>query len=802
MPKESFFITKEFDRYVVMTVLHRFWWIPLLTLSVSIVTAFFYLRYTMPVYESGAIIQLETTDKAKELLNVENLNDVESNFNSNIELMKSQLIFEEAIQKLNINVSLFQKGNVLTEEKYLSSLFIVQPYELRDSNLVNVPINLVFEKPYDKVELNYNFGGKEWRYSRKIGEHIKTKHFDIVVKIPSINALEKIDSGDEFFFTFNSVKSLSSKFLPNLSVVPLDRSAKTVMVRFAGFQPVFCKDIVFSVINSFFAYDLKTKKKGSENILKFIDVQLDSLSVELKASKDNLMDFQRSSKLMNPEDATPTGLSSEIEEIQDEILLIDSEQESLRVMLDKINKDPKRLDVYRLLPEMLGKSYENSVSPLIQDLQDLLEKKEDLLFLVTEENPEIASINLKVDTKIETIRKSVAIIQNRLSNQRSILYQKLGEIQSKLFDIPEKKLEYNRLKNIQDLNEKYFTLLTEKKVIYAISDAGFSSKNRILAKPEVVFTPIAPNAQMIYSGFVGMGFALGLMFLFIKYVRFNEINFIDDLKGILPEKVSYVGTVPLLKDAMEFSELIVHEKPKSIITESFRTIRTNFNFISNNYKTVAISSSISGEGKTFVALNSAAVIAMSGKKTILIDLDLRKPKVHLAMRTDNSVGMSNAISKDKKWQDCTYNSDVPNLDFISAGPIPPNPSELILSDDFNQIIEEMKEVYDVIVMDNPPVGVVSDGVAVLAKADIPVYVFKSQYSKRIFANRVKELMDIQQVSKLCIVLNGVQAVKRGYGYAYSYGYSYGYGYGYGYGGYFSDEAPEKKSILQRIFKRK
>ncbi len=202
--------------------------------------------------------------------------------------------------------------------------------------------------------------------------------------------------------------------------------------------------------------------------------------------------------------------------------------------------------------------------------------------------------------------------------------------------------------------------------------------------------------------------------------------------------------------------------------------------------------------QTFIALNTAAVIAMSGKKTILLDLDLRKPKVHLAMQTDNTVGMSNAIIKEKDWRDCVFTSKVENLDFISAGPLPPNPSELIMSASFKKIVEELKEEYDVIVMDNPPVGVVSDGVGLLSEADIPLYVFKSQYSKRIFAERVQELIEIQKVTKLSVVLNGVVAAKRGYG--YGYGYNYGYGYGYG-AGYYTDDEEKKKTIFERIFRK-
>jgi capsular exopolysaccharide synthesis family protein len=190
-----------------------------------------------------------------------------------------------------------------------------------------------------------------------------------------------------------------------------------------------------------------------------------------------------------------------------------------------------------------------------------------------------------------------------------------------------------------------------------------------------------------------------------------------------------------------------------------------------------------------VALNLSAIIAMTSKKTVLIDLDLRKPKIHVAMKVANDIGISNAIIGQVKWQECVKQSGVGNLDFISAGAIPPNPSELVLSDELANIIEEMKKVYDVIVFDNPPVGVVSDGVHLLAHVDVPIYVFKANYSQRNFAERVEELVGIQKIKKLNIIMNGVVGNRKSYGYGYGYSNNYGY----------YEEAKPKKSLLKRIF---
>jgi capsular exopolysaccharide synthesis family protein len=184
---------------------------------------------------------------------------------------------------------------------------------------------------------------------------------------------------------------------------------------------------------------------------------------------------------------------------------------------------------------------------------------------------------------------------------------------------------------------------------------------------------------------------------------------------------------------------------------------------------------------------------MSGKKTILLDLDLRKPKVHLGLNTNNNFGMSGLIINKFKLEQCIQHSSIENLDFITAGPIPPNPSELLLSDRFKEIVDELKQIYDVIIMDNPPIGLVSDGIKNLTEADIPIYVFKSHYSKRNFAFRVKELFEMQQLNQLNVILNGVQTSKRSSAYGYGYGYNYGYGY------YEGDSEIEKGNLLKRVW---
>ncbi|HNS41969.1 MAG TPA: polysaccharide biosynthesis tyrosine autokinase [Taishania sp.] len=774
--KNSFFINKTFDPLLFRTVLRRsWWWIPLL-MVVFFTFAKLYLRYTKPIYESELLLQLENEDNAKNVLDIENVNTKKDVFYSDIELLKSELLFSNVLQSLGMNVSVFYKGKFLTEEKYKSGSLHIVPFELKDSSLCDVPIYLNFEN--GKIKLKY-WLGKENVISGKLDEHIKNDHFDIVIKSDNIENLKEEIAENEVYFIFNNKQSLIDRFIVNLGVLPVDERARTVLINFRGDNPRICHDVTLAVANTFINYSNKAKKQSSESILSFIDMQLDSLTSELKKSKDSLMNFQREVNLGNPETEDVT-ITSDVTKFQDELFAIEEETVTLQSIHKRLMENPNRLDVYRILPELMGKSYESAIAGHIESLHTLLEEKEEILFRLTPESSEIKRMDKKISEKTKQILRSVEAIEMRLKAKRKMLQGKLGELESEYASLPGKKMEYNRLKNIQDLNEKYFQLLTEKKVQYAISDAGFSSQNRILKSPSISGTPVEPKPRLVYSVFILLGFIIGVGILFFIYVSFNEINLLQDLQSILPQKATILGGVPQTKFALEHSQIVVTKSPKSMMSEALRKIRVNLNYIHPNYKTIAISSSISGEGKTFVALNLAGIISMTGKKTIILDLDMRKPKVHLAFNLQNDNGMSNLII-DKITLDEAIHKDVEhNLDVITSGPIPPNPSELLLSKNFKKLVEELKTKYDVVIIDNPPIGLVSDGIQILSEADIPIYVFKSQYSKRNFANRIKELFELKQIDSLNVILNGVAYTKQN-----MYGYGYGYGYG-DYGGYVDD----------------
>jgi capsular exopolysaccharide synthesis family protein len=342
-----------------------------------------------------------------------------------------------------------------------------------------------------------------------------------------------------------------------------------------------------------------------------------------------------------------------------------------------------------------------------------------------------------------------------------------------------------------------YTQAFDKKIEFEIAKAATVPSFRVLSPPAISKTPIYPIKSSVYSYGLGLAFVLSIILVIIQYFLHNTIDNLGELeKGTIAPVLGYVPK--FMKGKLEFSSLVVDKSPKGPITEALRTIRTNIEFLlpNKNKRVISVTSTISGEGKTFVSINLAGVIALSGQKVVIIDLDMRKPKIHKAFNDENNKGVSTILIGKNEIKECVKPTDIESLYYIPSGPIPPNPSELIISKEFEVFLEKLKNDFDTIILDSPPVGLVTDGVLIMKNVDLPIYVIRAEFSKKGFEKNVNRLIFKNNFKKLSVILNDFSNLS-----GYGYGYKYGYGYGYG---YYSDE--EKKdtalSRFKNIFVRK
>ena len=342
-------------------------------------------------------------------------------------------------------------------------------------------------------------------------------------------------------------------------------------------------------------------------------------------------------------------------------------------------------------------------------------------------------------------------------------------------------------------------MLLTKKNEAGIAKASNVSDIRIIDEAkDLGQSAIAPNTKKNYSVALFVGLLFPLAFVFITTLLDNNINSPEDIK-----KLSNIPILGVVNRSRIKTNLAVFESPKSSVAESFRSIRSGLQYIyknlnKNKTKTILITSSVSGEGKTFCSINIASVFSLTGKKTVLVGLDLRKPKIFGDFEISNDFGVVNYLIGQKTLDKVVQSTQHDNLDIITSGPIPPNPSELLMSDQMEEFIEELKARYDYVVLDTPPFGLVADALDLTTFADATIYIVRQDYSKKAMLNMINDKYQKREVKNISFVFNDYrQKAKYGYGYGYGYGYAYG---SYG-NGYHEDERKTLMTRFKNLFKK-
>jgi capsular exopolysaccharide synthesis family protein len=377
-------------------------------------------------------------------------------------------------------------------------------------------------------------------------------------------------------------------------------------------------------------------------------------------------------------------------------------------------------------------------------------------------------LNSTITSTLERVDQNKGFLRDRLLE----LNNKINELEDTFNSLPSKGTAYSKNQRQYKVHESYYLNMMQKKAELGIEEAGTIPEFQVLSSANIPSVSISPDKFIIYGIGIGIGLFLSIALVVIRYLLHNTINTVRDLEKLTSAPV--LGSIPYYtKEKMVVSRLIVDRNPKSAISEALRSIRTNMEFMvpGKKKKIISVTSTVSGEGKTFVAVNLGGVIALSQLKVVLVDLDMRKPKVNLAFGHENLEGMSTILIGKHHIDDCIRKTSLKNLDYISAGPTPPNPSELILSAEFDQVITYLHSIYDVIILDTPPVGLVTDGVLVMKKADLPIYIVRSDYSRRDFMKTLNKLTKENKFTKTSVILNSVK-------YSKNYYYNYGYGNGY------------------------
>jgi polysaccharide biosynthesis transport protein len=683
---------------------------------------------------------------------------------------------------LDIDKKQGQVGGNLIGIKFISE----NEYELRIPFEGN-SVSLIHY--WDNSNSNTSVVEGEFVKRYKVGQKVSLPFLNWVLQINDNPGLYK---GNEYFVRFNNFDGTVSNYR-NINVKTDDKGSSIITLGMQGTNKARMVEYLNSTVNMLMKRELDSKNRFATNTINFIDSTLVAMESQLKENSDELKSFRKDKNIYEVEGG---GVK-----FSDKILDFDVEKDAVK----------RKMTYYNSLKSYLRNSvdYSKLPAPSVAGIEDpnIVVNVSKLIALSTQRSEMAYAVKSEkifrdFDNQMEAVKsvllENIATAKSSLEYDLAIVESKINEAESKIKRLPDDQQELIKIKRKYDLNDNiYNTFLQKRSEADIVKAANLSDIHFIDSAKDIGGGLIGPKTGVNYILALFLGLLIPLLVIVVLYFINNTIQNPDDISKLT--SIPLIGVVGINRDR---TDLAVFEKPKSALSESFRAIRSSLQFLykkSNvaGAKTLMITSSVSGEGKTFCSINIATVFALSEKKTVIVGLDLRKPRLSEEFNLANKTGVVNYLIKDKTLDEIVNHTSVPFLDVIFSGPIPPNPSELIMSDVMKELIDELKTKYDYIILDTPPVGLVADSLELAQYCDVTLYIVRQNFTKKEMITLLNNRVNRGELHNASIVLNSFENKAK-------YGGGYGYGYGYGNGNYSNGyhENEKEKSLIEKIMRKK
>jgi len=746
------------DEIDIKDIFHTIYQYKIMIILLTVLFTFgsIYYAYFKPnIYQATAIVEMGTngTESGTDILNIamETGNvDVETE----IRIIKSRYLVNTALKSVDL----------------VQQFFIEEKYKKVEVYYQDVPFEVGLLKGYDLAFTFEPLNAKEYRLTliddekglnytqiHKYSEEVKTKDFQInIVKKPSTKI------GQKYQFIFRNPDKLAMTVLRSLTVNQ-EMKSNILSLSFEDTVPCRAKDFVNALANSYIQQSVERKTREAIQKLDFIDGQMKEITENLRHSAVKLEDFKKSSNTVSLS-AKAENIITQMSNHESQLSQIGMQEEMLNILYTLVKKG-KNLETISLAGLDMDQT---TLSNLITELQESVLERKLLREDYTNMHPKVRKLSNKIKQIKQLLKSLISNLRTNVKDKKHLLEVSLAKKQTLLNKLPADERMYGQLQRKFVVNEKIYSYLLEKRSETAMIRAATVSKNRIIDTALLPEKPIKPKRRLIVLVGLLLGLILSLMLAFMRAFLDDTIKNEEDIHK--KTNVPLLGMIPHVKSLEE--EVKVFHSPKSAISEAFRNLRTNLQFMANDKRNnvIAVTSTVGGEGKTTISVNLGAILSMSGKKTIILNLDMRKPTLHKRFDLDIGQGISSLLAERTTLSEVIQKTKYKNLDVITSGPVPPNPSELIQSELMQRILEKLKEVYEVIILDTPPVGLVTDARVLMDYADTSIYVFRASYSKKEYLNNLKRMSQHKDLNGLGIVLNDFKSSSKGYGYGYGYGY--------------------------------
>jgi tyrosine-protein kinase Etk/Wzc len=795
---------QEFDYYKIAKILLSRWYWIVGSVLICYLASSIYLWYTPKTYATSALIKFE--EKKSEIGDIVGLAGVNdrgntSRIQSETAVLQSTPLLLNAVKHLDYLFSFYVVGRVINRT---NELYPAKPLDIQliKFDSLNFSHDLITYKPINTTSFNiiYTNARKEFTHRGTYGVPFTIGPTSFSIKYPGV--LPKTTS---ILFKLNSPEEFIGRIRNGLRTAETAKNSNLLSLTQTDANPQFATDALNAVVKEYVNYDRTQRRKSASQMIAFIDSQLDFLSGKLNGSENSIQQYKQSKKMMNVSSASDKVLSQS-KDIESQISLLKIDL----LAIDQLQKDiVKGKDNVSLNFNSGGTT---QLSEFINILNSLLSNKNALLKIYNSNSTQIRDLDQQIlQVKTNAITNIIAV-RKQIEAKQKYYQDQLAPINQQISQLPVAEREMLSLNRDFEVNDKVYSFLSEKKLDQEIASAGILPGATIIDLARPNYIPVSPNETSIHHSAIFFGIAIGLGFIIL--IRILNPYIYDK------ETVESLTTIPIVgvirkfpEDIDEFStQILAISKPKSIFAESVRAVRTNLNFLASEKKSkvICITSEVAGEGKSFVAVNLSSTLSLIDKKVILVAADLRRSKLHKTFHVPNDMGLSNYLANQCTVNDIINHSNQSGLDFIVSGPVPPNPSELLHSDRIKELIADLKEKYDVIMIDTAPIGLVSDAIPLIRMSDINLFVIRSGKSKFYAATIPQRIAQEYKLDNTVIVLNAFQQDllhSRYYSTKYS-GDNYGTTYyyysdysGYESSGYYVDQDEDKWWHIWKWFKK-
>lgn len=758
--------------------------------------AYVYLRYATPQYQAKTTVLVKDEKKGGMLSELSAFSDLglggglKSNVDNEIEILKSWTLVESTVKRLDLNVSIFEKGRINTIDVYTTAPIEVR-FVNRKPGYYEAGINWEFVKlSADTFKLVHNEDeGSEGitllnaKNDYRYGEIIPTSVGDLIIT-KSIALKSTQEHEDKtVFINVSPLDAVVGNYAGRLTVNPISKTSSVVEILIKDVNTkratVFL-DKLIQIYNEDAAAD---KNFISENTSKFIANRLMLITQELDGVEREVENFKQSNGLTDIESEAKLFIEGTSEynkmSVQNEIQL-----NVVTSMLDFIKKSTNA----DLLPANLITG-EVDAAQLINSYNQLVLERNRILKSATVSNPAVVKLDEQILSLQLNVKESLMRLQSNLTIQKRNLKGQEGLLESKIGKIPVQERLFKVIARQQKVKEELYLYLLQKREETAISLAATAPNARVIDVAKAQKTPVSPKKNIIYLAAILMGLLIPFMILYIKDLLDTKVKTRFDITDKFT--IPFLGDVP---KSMTPNEMI-SSTSRTSSAEAMRIVRTNLDYMlgqvpDGKAKSIFLTSTISGEGKTFLSVNLAGIFALSGKKVLLIGMDIRSPKLNEYLNLSSSKGLTDYLTtKGAAIGDyITKVNGFEDFDVLLAGSIPPNPTEMLMNKKLDDLFAQLKSEYDFILVDTAPVSLVSDTLIVAKHADTFVYVVRAHHLDKRMLNIPESLYKENKLPNMAFLLNDTDVTK-------------GYGYGYGYGNYGYGNTPEKKSWFKKVFKK-